>query len=106
MKVLLALVVLAGLGYLGYRQFLAPDVRACRQFASLCSLENEARDHCVEQLGELDAKSGAGSLAKLNSCLGEAESCPGASGCMAAAGLRASGNAIQQFFKGLGKGLE
>jgi hypothetical protein len=106
MKVLLALLVLAGIGYLGYRQFLAPEVRACRQFATLCSLEDKARDRCVEQLGELDTKAGAGSLAKLNSCLGEAEGCAGASGCMAAAGLRAPGNAIQQFFQGLGKGLE
>ena len=105
MKVFLALLVLAGLGYFGYRQFFTPEVRACRQLASLCSLEAEGRNRCLEELDGLDRKVGPESLAKLNSCLGEAESCAGASGCMAAAGLRATGSAIEQFFKGLGKGL-
>lgn len=105
MKVFVALLVLAGLGYVGYRQFFTPEVRACRQFATLCSLEAEGRDRCLEQLDGLDGKVGPGSLAKLNSCLGEAESCAGAGGCMAAAGLRGVGSAVEQFFKGLGKGL-
>jgi hypothetical protein len=100
-KLLLALVVLGGLGYLGYRYFyLPPEARACNRLGTLCGLEKDATGKCEEGMKTADAES----VTKLNKCIQDSKSCTEAAGCAAGAGLSFVQKNLIEFLDGLSRG--
>lgn len=104
-KLLVTLVVLgaiAALGWYLYQRYMNPEGRACRRLAELCGEQRANREECEERLASFKKAVGEAAHDKAMRCVGEAESCLGAVGCMAGAGLGGLG----QFMEGLIKGLD
>jgi len=109
MKGIMILVLLGALGaggYYAWTHYLKPEARVCRKLESLCgsSVSKGEPDECTRSVADLRARIGEDGQQRLDSCMGEAESCSAVMGCMAAAGLSGVGGAVEDFFKSLGKG--
>ena len=105
MKIVVGLLVLLIGSWVVYAKVLRPEpVRACERVASLCGVKLSADDEqqCAstfEQLAPDDRHQGAQCIVDAKSC-GEAVGC--ASGTMAKMGMRAAG----QFLEGFGRGMK
>ena len=104
-KLVVVAVLVLGSGWVAWARWLKPERRACAKLASLCSDENRDVSQCVDDLEKLDKKLGSAVSRRLESCVGEASSCPEAAGCLVGAGLEGVGDAANQFMKGLGRSL-
>jgi hypothetical protein len=108
MKGFLFVVVLLGVGgFVGYKMtYGKPERRACRKLQTLCGEKADSVDKCEQDLAEMWKATGTDERKRLESCMDEATSCPQAVGCYAGTGLRAVGNAFNDFLKGLSNGLK
>jgi hypothetical protein len=100
MKKLLALVVLAGIGFVVYRYVLTSATeRSCQRLASLCGRAS-AVEGCVRGMTELGRtnKEAAGNFDR---CVADAQSCAAAMGCGVGAGLSAARGVLDEFVRGI-----
>jgi hypothetical protein len=106
MKALLAVIVLAGLGYIAYAKVIAPSpTRACDRMADLCGqkLEPNDRTQCV-QLFEGIQKNDADD--KSVKCVLDAKTCAEAIGCTAGGATKVGITAAGQFLEGFSKSVK
>jgi hypothetical protein len=104
MKKLVALVIVAAIGFGVYRFVLRPpEKRACSRLADLCGgMKPEEADHCTKDVADLRTNLTSEARDKLDSCVSNAATCAEAVGCMAGGGLNAAAGLFNQFLKGLG----
>lgn len=110
MKALLVcLVVLAGIAgaaalSAGYSPFASPEAKSCARLEKLCDGKGQMdAKECEQAFTELRKMGGDASVEKTASCLGEAQTCAAAAGCVVG-GI--GGGMVGEFMKGLGKSLE
>jgi hypothetical protein len=106
-KLLLVLVVVGAGAFLVHRYVLAsPEQRACSKMASLCGMKGEEVNRCESDLTEMSKALGSDVRGQAAKCVADAKTCAEAMGCYTGAGLSGLGKALDQFFQGLGKGLQ
>ncbi len=105
MKTFLAVVVLAGAGFLGWQWWNQPERRVCARLGELCG-DRSGQDDCRKDLAQWAKETGPEVVTKLDACLNDAKSCSEGAGCMAGAGARGLGKMMGDFLKGLGKALD
>ena len=106
MKALLAVIVLAGLGYIAYAKMLAHSpARACDRMADLCAqkLEPDDRTQCVQLLEGIQKNDADDKSVK---CVIDAKTCAEAIGCTAGGATKAGISAAGQFLEGFSKSLK
>jgi hypothetical protein len=79
------------------------ESQICRKMDSLCGTP---REECQELIKSTQQSFGQEGVEGLKTCFAEAASCGEAGGCVAGRGLKSLGNAMGEFLKGLGKGLD
>jgi hypothetical protein len=108
MRNVLVLVVLLGLGvlgYLGYKRFLAPaEVRACDAVASRCKLDADQTKLCRRVVDEVEKAAGGEAADKLAKCLTESRTCPETAGCVAGSSASLLSRTTLEFLDGLRRG--
>jgi hypothetical protein len=67
--------------------------------AELCGQKSDNAD-CERDLGELAKSASPDSMARLSTCVADANTCAAATGCLVGAGMSTLGDAFQQFMKG------
>ncbi len=103
MKKLLALVVLAAIGFGVYRYVLRPpEKRTCARMADLCGMKADEHDRCTHDVVELRKNLSAEQQDKMDSCVAGAKTCAEAAGCMVGSGFNAAADMFNQFLKGFG----
>jgi len=97
LRVVIAALVLGGLGFAGYYfLFGTPTKRTCRHLAELCGSSKRFGDleQCEKIFATFERTSGAESVARARSCILESNSCVAAGGCMVRIGLGAAGQLL------------
>lgn len=79
------------------------ESQICRKMDALCGTP---REECQELIASTKKSFGQEGVDGLKTCFTEATSCDEAGGCVAGRGLKNLGNAMGEFLKGLGKGLD
>lgn len=79
------------------------EAQICRKMDTLCGTP---REECQELIKSTQQSFGQAGVDGLKTCFAEATSCGEAGGCVAGRGLKNLGNAMGEFLKGLGKGLD
>ena len=109
-KLIVFLVVVALIGIGGWQLYirvLNPDYQACSKLAELCAKGGEFTSRhmnsCQEGLRKLKEVIGEDKGRKAAKCIINADSCLGAAGCMAGAGL---GGATTEFLNGMRRALQ
>ena len=83
-KVLVALLVFGGAGFVGYRYvYGSPAKRACSRMAELCGDKDVKK--CEDDFAELRKIGGDESVDKQAQCMANAQTCGEAAGCYAGA---------------------
>lgn len=105
MKKIVVVLLLVGAGGFVYYKFLTPEKRSCGKLASLCGAEVSG-EKCEDGLVDLKKGIGDDGAAKLHDCVGKAQSCAEATGCMVGAGVSGAADAVGKFMKRLGEALK
>jgi|SRR5579862_3110574 len=103
MKKLLALVVLAAIGFGVYRYVLRPpQKRVCARLVDLCGAKGDEQSRCESDVVELRKSLSSEQQDKMDSCVSNAKTCAEAAGCMVGSGFNAAADMFNQFLKGFG----
>ena len=108
LAVVLALGVCGGAGVAAFAYMKKPERAACVRIADLCGEKNGTKDdldRCVEEVEQWRKVAGDEPVDKGIECVDGAKTCGEAMGCVAGAGMKGFQNVVDDFFKGLGKGL-
>jgi hypothetical protein len=112
MKKALAVILALGIGGAGVAAFAylkKPERTACVRIADLCGETKKGTkddlDQCVEEVEKWRKVAGDEPVDKGIQCVDEAKTCGEAMGCVTGAGIKGFQNVVDDFFKGLGKGL-
>ncbi|HLL52100.1 MAG TPA: hypothetical protein VK447_01055 [Myxococcaceae bacterium] len=106
-KLLVAVLLLGGIGTLAYLVFLNPQRRACVKMVEMCAGEGDhskAIEQCQDHFAQI-SKSNPDEAPKLAQCINESNSCSGAVGCQAGSALNMGLNFGKNFLDGLGKSI-
>ncbi|MDI1484599.1 hypothetical protein [Polyangium sp. y55x31] len=108
LAVVLAVGIGGGAGVAAYAYLKKPERAACVRIADLCGEKNGTKDdldRCVEEVEQWRKVAGDEPVDKGIQCVDDAKTCGEAMGCVAGAGIKGFQNVVDDFFKGLGKGL-
>jgi hypothetical protein len=100
-------VVLGGVAFALMRR--TPEQSACMRVADLCGVKDgtkEDLDKCVADVGDWRRMAGDEAVDKGMKCVAEAKTCGEAMGCTTGAGIKGVQGIVNDFMKGLGKGLQ
>jgi hypothetical protein len=112
MKKILAVILVLGVALGGVAFALmrrTPEQSACIRVAELCAVKDGTKDDldkCVADVDEWRKVAGDEAVDKGMKCVAEAKTCGEAMGCTAGAGIKGMQGIINDFMKGLGKGLQ
>ncbi len=109
MKKLIIFVVIIGLlgvgGWQLYVRVFSPGHQVCHKLADLCAngeMNADQLKSCKEGLAKLEEVTGPDKARKAGKCVLNSDSCMGAAGCMAGAGL----GAAAEFLTGMKRSLQ
>lgn len=101
----LSLAAAGGVWLLGVPAMTPPaEEVVCTRLVDVCGADGDGWSECTDDVGRWMAKHPV-ETAELATCVTDADSCSGVTGCMAGAGLRSLGNGAGEFFRGMGKTL-
>jgi hypothetical protein len=112
MKKILAIVLVLGVVGGGVAFALmrrTPEQSACMRVADLCGVKDgtkEDLDKCVTDVDQWRKVAGDETVDKGMKCVADAKTCGEAMGCTAGAGIKGVQGIVNDFMKGLGKGLQ
>lgn len=111
MKKVLAVTLVLGLvgGGIAYAVMRTPERSACMRVADLCGAKDGTKDdldRCVADIEQWRKVAGDEPVDKGMKCVAEAKTCGEAVGCTAGAGIKGVQGVINDFFKGIGKGMQ
>ncbi len=108
MKKIIFILILGAVVYGGYQlylRFASPEHHVCHKLAELCAggeMKGNQRKSCIDGLAKLKEVTGEDKARKAKKCVLDSDSCIGAAGCMAGAGL----GAATEFLNGMKRSLQ